>query len=404
MHTFVDTHHTRFANRVRPHTLASYLASYLLVALALSLAKPLHAAPVIRQGSGVNAASLQAIVDQFRTDLGGGNNGVGGTFITGRREINWDGVPDNFATPNTFPPNFWNVNSPRGLMLNALETETGSALNQFMVSANTASGVSPRFGNINTTYPAQFQTFSSQRLFSATITPVIELTFFIPGTKIPATVHGFGAVFTDVDLPTGAARSVVRCYGADGTQLTAFAVPVQSSGLSFAGVSFNAGERIARVVIESGNAVLSASSVDGVDGSDVVVMDDFIYGEPQALEYGVTPSGGGEPFVVTTTVPPKFIAVTATGAPSGFINATLRCAPHHTYRIFSSTDMRSWHPATLSGAVAGPNQNLFNPRSPSLWSSGTHASPLSISTEGQSKLFYKAQDEVTGDVTIGETP
>ena len=42
------------------------------------------------------------------------------------------------------------------------------------------------------------------------------------------------------------------------------------------------GERIARVVIESGNAALSATNNDEVNGTDIVAMDDFIYGEPRA--------------------------------------------------------------------------------------------------------------------------
>jgi len=55
--------------------------------------------------------------------------------------------------------------------------------------------------------------------------------------------------------------------------------------LSFVGISFNAGERIARVVIESGNAGLSSTNTDGTNGVDVVAMDDFIYGEPRASQY-----------------------------------------------------------------------------------------------------------------------
>jgi hypothetical protein len=242
-------------------------------------------APVVRQGSGANAAALQAIVDQFRTDLGGANNGVGGSFRTGRREVNWDGVPDNFSEPNNFPTNFFNVNSPRGVIFNAIEDATGAALNQFAVSANTASGVPVRFGNLNANYTTIFQTFSAQRLFMARNTHLMEVTFFVPGTTIPATVTGFGVVFTDVDSATGGNRSLIRVYGADGTQLSAASAAVQDNGLSFVGISFNAGERIARVVIESGNAALSSTNNDGVNGVDVVAMDDFIYGEPRASTY-----------------------------------------------------------------------------------------------------------------------
>jgi hypothetical protein len=243
------------------------------------------AAPVVRQGTGANTAALQAIVDQFRTDLGGANNGVGGSFTNGRREINWDGVPDSVAEPNNFPLDFFNVNSARGVIFNAIEDATGAALNHFAVSSNTASGVPVRFGNINANYSTIFQTFSAQRLFTVRNTNIMEVNFVIPGTSIPATVKGFGVVFADVDSAGGGSRSLIRCYGADGRQLSAASAGVLDNGLSFVGISFNAGERVARVVIESGNAALSATNNDGVDGVDVVAMDDFIYGEPRATTH-----------------------------------------------------------------------------------------------------------------------
>jgi hypothetical protein len=243
------------------------------------------AAPVVRQGTGANTAGLQSIVDQFRADLGGANNGVGGSFSSGRREINWDGVPDAFCEPNDFPTNFFNVNSPRGVIFNAIEDATGAALNHFAVSSSNASGVPVRFGNINASYTAIFQTFSAQRLFTARSTNIMEVSFFIPGTKIPATVNGFGVVFADVDSATGGGRSLIRVYGPDGTQLSAASAGVLDNGLSFVGISFNAGERISRVVIESGNTGLNAAAIDGQNGIDVVAMDDFIYGEPHAAEH-----------------------------------------------------------------------------------------------------------------------
>ena len=242
-------------------------------------------APIVRQGSGANAAALQAIVDQFRTDLGGANNGVGGSFRIGRREINWDGVPDAFSEPNEFPVDFFNVNSPRGVIFNSIEDETGAGLNRFAVSANAASGVAVRFANLNANYSTIFTTFSAQRLFTMRNAHLMEVSFVIPGTEIPATVNGFGLVFCDVDSATGGDRSLIRVYGASGRQLSAASAPVLDNGLSFVGISFNAGERIARVVIESGNAALSTTNNDGVNGADVVAMDDFIYGEPHASQF-----------------------------------------------------------------------------------------------------------------------
>ncbi len=258
-----------------------WLSSLTLLVLIGSVS----AAPVVRQGSGANTAALQAIVDQFRADLGGANNGVGGSFISGRREINWDGVPDIFSEPNNLPLDFFNINSPRGVIFNAVEDETGAALNQFAVSSTTASGVPVRFGNINANYSTIFTTFSAQRLFTIRNTHIMEVNFVIPGTNVPGTVNGFGVVFADVDSSTGGNRSLIRVYGVDGRQLSAASAPVLDNGLSFVGISFNAGERIARVVIESGNAALSSTNNDGVSGIDVVAMDDFIYGEPRASQF-----------------------------------------------------------------------------------------------------------------------
>lgn len=184
---------------------------------------------------------MQSIVDQFRADLGGSNNGVGGSFTSGRREINWDGVPDSFSEPNNFPLDFFNVNSPRGVIFNAVEDETGAALNQFAVSATTASGVPVRFGNLNANYSTIFTTFSAQRLFIARNTHILEVNFVIPGTNIPATVNGFGVVFTDVDSATGGDRRVIRAYDKNGRQLSAASAPVLNNGLSFVGISFDAG-------------------------------------------------------------------------------------------------------------------------------------------------------------------
>ena len=66
-----------------------------------------------------------------------------------------------------------------------------------------------------------------------------------------------------------------------GMRLVAASAPVLNGGLSFVGVSFDAGEMIDHVVIRSGTHALSASNNDGVSGVDVVALDDFIYGEPR---------------------------------------------------------------------------------------------------------------------------
>ena len=128
------------------------------------------------------------------------------------------------------------------------------------------------------------------------------MTFRVPGTNRPATVKGFGVVFTDVDV---FGTTTVEFFDERGVRMgpvidssTAFAF---GGGLSFVGVSFDAGERVARVRITSGDAILTNGVADGA--SDIVAMDDFIYGEPQAL---TAPAGLDSSFGTAAGPPTNF--------------------------------------------------------------------------------------------------
>lgn len=238
-----------------------------------------------RAAFGPNPAAIQPAVDLFRADLGALNPNNGQSFTSGRRELNWDDVPGSEAAPNFLPPNFFNTNVPAGVVFNSTSGPFfGLQLQPMRVSSSGAGGVPFRFGNINPTYTNEFQTFSAQQLFTTSPeSNVLEIEFFIPGTNVRATVNGFGAVFTDVD--TQATR--MQFYDDRGQILL---VPNgglvgQDKGLTFQGVSYNDGTRISKVRIFLGNAPLSAANTDGVNGTDVVALDDLIYGEPRAADY-----------------------------------------------------------------------------------------------------------------------
>ena len=239
----------------------------LLLLVVVSFAPCALAAPVVTSGAGLAAAT--AARDSFRTTLGGGVvAGANGSFGGVRREINWDGVPDALSAPSNLPANFFNVNSPRGVVFST----PGSG---FQVSGN--AGVAPvRFDNINATYSATFVAFSAQRLFTALGSTIVDVNFFVPGNVTPATVTGFGSIFTDVD---NASVTSIEYFDRNNVSLGSFFVPPANADVSFLGVAFNAGEQIARVRITSGNAALGPS--DAPATTDVVVMDDFLYSEPR---------------------------------------------------------------------------------------------------------------------------
>lgn len=248
-----------------------------LVFSALALIGPAtaNALPIVTSIGGSDAASIQATVDGFRATLGTLNANVAGSFGSGRREINWDGVPNAASAPNNLPANFFNVTSPRG----AVFATPGTG---FQVSANAVNPTSTpiEFGNIEASYPTIFRTFSAQRLFTSLGSNVLDVSFFVPGSTTPASTRGFGAVFTDVDL---ASTTTIQLFGIDNSLLfTGLVAPgtVANESLSFLGVTFTEGNIVSRVRITSGNSALGLSEASG---RDLVTMDDFLYGEPTRI-------------------------------------------------------------------------------------------------------------------------
>lgn len=267
-----------------------------LVACAGLLAAPSTArAQTSFTAAGANPAAIQPTVDNFRAALGT-NNGTGGSRQVGRREVNWDDVPDNLATPTGLPFNYFNATQARGLIVNTIANIGGQHQLQVSARAGNPSGTAVRFGNIDASYPAIFQPFSGERIASGRFAATLDITFCIPGTSIPATVGGFGIVMLDVD----SSNSYIEIYAADGVKLNGLSFNVANNGLSFIGFVSAPGTRIARVVVQAGNAPLAAGNVDGVGGDDVVAFDDMIFGEPRTMMQGAHDfdGDGGTDFTV----------------------------------------------------------------------------------------------------------
>jgi hypothetical protein len=236
-----------------------------LVILALPLISA--AAPVITAGAGSDIADIQDEVDLFRSILGEPLNGnAPGPLPSGRREINWDGGGSTTASPAGNP--FAGFQNSRG----ALFTTPGTGFLQTPLDA-------PELAAINPTYATNFKFFSPVRIFTAVGSNITDVTFTLPGSPaIPAFVTGFGAVFSDVDE---LGSTTLEFFGLGDNPLgQPFTVPVFNNGLSFLGVNFDAGEKIGRIRITSGNV---APGPDDGPGSDVVMMDDFLYSEPQPI-------------------------------------------------------------------------------------------------------------------------
>ena len=260
----------RFAVRLCAPLALSVLAVIVLNASARAGFTPFSV------GGNTTAASIQGTVDAFRAALGNPNNGnAAGPLAGGRREINWDGGGAGVSAAAGTP--FIGFENTRGATMTTpgtgfLQTPLGDAA----------------FTAINPSYATTFGVFSLQRIFTSLGSNITEVAFSVPGSggAAEATVSGFGAVFSDVDL---AATTTLQFFDKDDNSLGVFNVPptdpattAPGGGLSFFGAIANAGERVARVRITAGNIALGPNDQNG-DNNDVVVMDDFLYDEPEAV-------------------------------------------------------------------------------------------------------------------------
>jgi hypothetical protein len=248
----------------------------IMIALAGAfLFAPIEAGAItIFSDTGPNVAAIQTIVDAYRGALGDPINGnTAGPLATGRREINWDGGGPPVVDGTAPVTPFVTFQNSRG----ATFTTPGIGLTQAAATGGLLSldSINPQYGNL-------FSPFSPNRLFTPVGSNITEGFFSIPGSggAVAAGVRGFGAVFSDVDL---ADTTSIEYFDTDGNSLGVFDVQATTGNqtFSFLGVITDTNEPLIGFVrIVTGTTALGPSESATVD---LVVMDDFLYGEPQLV-------------------------------------------------------------------------------------------------------------------------
>lgn len=223
---------------------------------------------IVVSGSG----DITPKLNEFRNLLGSTLNTTRG-HMEGRREINWDGVPDMFATQK-IPFDFFNP---------VADGSSENLQRGFLYSTDTDARISSSaFTSLEPSNGTEFFSFSGSKTFSAVSSNLWNVEFEVAGARVAASVNGFGAVFSDVDDPTSTSIE----YFAGNRSLGIYFVPVhQSSSHSFLGVYFP-NEKVTKVRIRQGAAPVGAGVKDiSVGGTkDLVIMDDFLYDEPLAIQ------------------------------------------------------------------------------------------------------------------------
>lgn len=228
--------------------------------------------PPLPQATVVSTAGdLTAALAEFRHILGDSLNTVPGK-TSGRREVNWDGVPGNLNNNESFPFDFFNATDPA--------IANGRKRGLVYVNNGTTFRVdSSDFADLDISNAAQFDAFSGKRTFASANSNITEIIFKVPGTNTDAFIKGFGVVFTDIDN----ANSTTVEFFSGNKSLGVFKAPVRAAGSSFSflGVHFP-DEKVTRIRIIAGNGAVAAGIKDISNNGtkDLVVMDDVFYNEP----------------------------------------------------------------------------------------------------------------------------
>ena len=202
----------------------------------------------------------------------------------GYRHITWDGVGKEYVDRDYIPNNYFNTTAKQGL----LYSTSGKG---FRVSSD-------YYAYLNPSYGKQFKAWSPNYVFSSMYSHVSDYSFEVPGyANDRGWVHGFGAVFSDVDK-----ANVTRMEFFDENNYslgTWYAQPCDY-GNSFLGVYFYE-NYVTRVRVWLGDKPLDSYTNDD-SYNDVVVLDDLIYDEP--WKYGYK-GNAGQPYTPPAD-PPKY--------------------------------------------------------------------------------------------------
>jgi hypothetical protein len=224
---------------------------------------------IVVAGSG----DITVKVNEFRNLLGAVINTTPG-HTDGRREINWDAVPDAYIGQK-LPSDFFNPIDPGA----------EAALQRgFVYSPDVDARISKNsFTDLEASNGTEFSAFSGAKTFSAVSNNLWNVDFEIPGQRVTGSINGFGAVFSDVDD----ASSTAIEYFSGNKSLGVYKVPVRTAGTthSFLGVYFPY-EKVTRLRIIQGGATVAngVKDVSAGGAKDLVIMDDFLYDEPQPLQ------------------------------------------------------------------------------------------------------------------------
>ena len=234
---------------------------------------PAQVPPSIKATVVTASGDINPKLDEFRGLIGDSLNTAPGA-TSGRREVNWDGVPAQFTDANPFPFDFFNSQdaaAPNGRKRGLEYQNTGTA---FRVSTNDFSDVDP-------SYDGQFNAFSGNKTFAYMGNNVTVVNFKVAGTNTNAFVKGLGIVFVDIDDD----NSTTIEYFNGSKSLGVYKAPKHGgdSPFSFLGVFFPE-EKVTSAKIIAGNGILGTGVLDVTSGGskDLVVMDDFLYSEPVA--------------------------------------------------------------------------------------------------------------------------